>query len=90
MDIGFSNSIKWSRLYAVLAGALDSGLKIAVNAEVLPPKERLSGEHIAKYALSLKSNRLKYETQFSDYLKKGLVPEDFVKHFNETKGKMHG
>lgn len=90
LDIGFSNSVKGSRLYAALAGALDSGLKIPANAEIMPSKERLSGEHIAKYALSLKSNRLKYETQFSDYLKKGIVPEDFVKHFNETKGKIHG
>lgn len=90
LDIGFSKSVKGSRLYAVLAGALDSGLKIPATAEILPSKERLSGEHIAKYALSLKSDRQKYEIQFSDYLKKGLVPEDFVKHFNETKGKMHG
>ncbi len=90
LDIGFSNSVKGSRLYAALAGALDSGLKIPVNAEILPSKERISGTHIAKYALSLKSNRPKYETQFSDYLKKEFVPEDFVKHFNETKGKIHG
>lgn len=90
LDIGFSKSVKGSRLYAALAGALDSGLKIPATAEILPSKERLSGEHIAKYALSLKSDKAKYEVQFSDYLKKGVVPEDFVKHFNETRGKIHG
>ena len=90
LDIGFNNSVKGSRLYAALAGALDSGLKIPANTEILPSKERISGAHIAKYALSLKSDRVKYETQFSDYLKKGLMPEDFVKHFTETKGKING
>ena len=83
LDIGFNNSVKGSRLYAALAGALDSGLKIPANPEILPSKERISGTHIAKYALSLKSDRAKYETQFSDYLKKGLMPEDFVGHFTE-------
>ena len=83
LDIGFNNSVKGSRLYAALAGALDSGLKIPANPEILPSKERISGTHIAKYALSLKSDRAKYETQFSDYLKKGLMPEEFVRHFTE-------
>lgn len=83
LDIGFSNSVKGSRIYAALAGALDSGLKIPANQEIFPSKERISGTHIAKYALSLKSDRLKYKAQFSGYLKKGLMPEDFVKHFTE-------
>ena len=89
LDIGFSNSVKGSRIYAALAGALDSGLKIPANLEILPPKERISGSHIAKYAMSIKSTP-KYEAQFSDYLKKGLMPEDFVKHFTEIKGKING
>ncbi len=89
-DLGFSNSVRGSRLYAALAGAIDSGLKIPFDQEILPSKERISGEHIAKYAHSLKSNKEKYEKQFSNYLKRGLAPEDAVKHFNEIKGKIHG
>jgi len=89
-DLGFSNSVRGSRLYAALAGAIDSGLKIPFDQEILPSKERISGEHIAKYAHLLKSNKEKYEKQFSNYLKRGLAPEDAVKHFNETKGKIHG
>ena len=89
LDIGFSNSVKGSRLYAALAGALDSGLRIPSSPEILPSKERISGSHIAKYALSIKSTP-KYEIQFSDYLKKGLIPEDFVEHFTEIKGKING
>ena len=89
-DLGFNNSVKGSRLYSALAGAIDSGLKIPCEHEILPSKGRISGEHIAKYAHSLKSDKEKYNKQFSNYLKRGLNPEDAVKHFNEIKGKIHG
>ena len=90
LDLGFNNSTKGSRLYAALAGAVDAGLKIPHNPEILPAKDRISGEHIAKFAHSLKNDKLRYEKQFSNYIKNGLAPEDIVKHINETKGKMHG
>ncbi|MBI2652432.1 50S ribosomal protein L18 [Candidatus Woesearchaeota archaeon] len=90
LDIGFSNSAKGSRLYAVLAGAIDVGLKVPSNPEVFPAKDRLSGEHIANYANSLKNDKSRHDRQFSNYLKKGINPEDIVKHFNEIKGKING
>ncbi|MBI2657864.1 50S ribosomal protein L18 [Candidatus Woesearchaeota archaeon] len=90
LDLGFNNSVKGSRLYAALAGAIDAGLKIPFNPEVLPPKERIEGEHIAKYAQQLKNDKQKYDAQFSDYIKKGVSPENIAKHFNEIKGKIHG
>ena len=90
LDIGNNVPTKGSRLYAVLAGAADSGLKIPYDSEVLPSKERLSGEHIAKYAQALKEDRQKYERYFSNYIKNGINPLDIVKHFSEIKGKIHG
>ena len=90
LDLGFSNSIKGSNLYAVLAGAVDAGLKIPFSPEVLPPKERISGEHIVKYAQLLKNNKTKYDKQFSNYIKRGLNPEDAAKHFNDIKIKIKG
>ncbi|MBI3035675.1 50S ribosomal protein L18 [Candidatus Woesearchaeota archaeon] len=90
LDLGFNNSVRGSRLYAALSGAIDSGLSIPLNQDVLPSKERISGEHITKYAHLLKHDKAKYEKQFSDYLKKGLNPEDITRHFNEIKGKIHG
>ena len=90
LDLGFNNSVKGSRLYAALAGAVDAGLKIPLRSEVLPSKERISGEHIAKYAHILKNNKQKYEAQFSNYIKGSLNPEDIVNHFNEIKGKING
>lgn len=89
-DLGFNNSIKGSRLYAALAGAIDSGLKIPFNPEILPTKERITGEHIVKYSQSLKDDKSRYEKQFSNYLKRGLNPNDIVKHFNDVKGKING
>ena len=90
LDLGFSNSTKGSRLYAALAGAVDAGLKIPFNPEVLPSKDRISGEHIVKYAQQLEKNEQIYKRQFSNYLKKGLNPADIVKHFNEIKVKING
>ena len=90
LDLGFNKSTKGSRVYAALAGAVDMGLKIPFNPEVLPSKDRISGEHIAKYAHQLQANEMAYKRQFSNYTKKGISPADIVKHFNEIKVKMHG
>ena len=90
LDLGFNNPTRGSRLYATLAGAIDAGLKIPFNPEVLPSKERISGSHIARYALELKNDKPAYERQFSNYIKKGLAPEDIAKHFNEIMEKING
>ena len=90
LDLGFSKSTRGSRIYAALAGAVDAGLKIPYNQKALPSRERLSGEHIAKYAESIKKEKHKHEKQFSNYIKRGLDPEEIVKHFNDIKGKING
>jgi len=90
LDLGFNDSVKGSRSYAAVSGAIDAGLKIPLNQEILPQKERISGEHIVKYALILKDDKSMYNKQFSSYLKRGLNPEDIVKHFMEVKGKVNG
>lgn len=40
-DIGLQRNIKGSRIYAVLKGATDAGLKISHNPEALPSDERI-------------------------------------------------
>ena len=90
LDLGLNTSVRGSRMYAALAGAVDSGLSIPHEPDVLPSKERISGEHIIKYAKLLKEDQSKYNKQFSNYLKRGLAPEDAEKHFNEIKSKIHG
>ena len=90
LDLGFDKSVKGTRIYAALAGAIDAGLKIPHDQEMFPKKERIAGEHIAKYAQSIKNDKTAYQRQFSAYLKRGLNPEDIVKHFNEIKVKVNG
>lgn len=46
LDIGMRSPIKGSNIYAVLKGAVDSGLKVPHSAEVLPKEERIKGTHI--------------------------------------------
>jgi large subunit ribosomal protein L18 len=89
-DFGFNNAASGTRLYAAISGAIDAGLEVPCSEEVLPDEKRVSGEHIASYAKHIKNDKDKYHKQFSQYLKKGLHPEDFVKHFNEIKGKING
>lgn len=48
LDIGLYPSTKGNRIYAVAKGAIDSGLNVPVNEEVLPSKERINGLHVQK------------------------------------------
>ena len=89
LDIGRYKSTKGNALYAALKGALDAGLKIPHGEKILPPEERIRGEHIANYAKMLKEqNPEKYQKQFSRYLKEGLNPEELPKHFEDVKQKI--
>lgn len=49
LDTGLHRSTKGSRIYAVVKGALDAGLKIPVGEKILPSEERIKGVHIANY-----------------------------------------
>lgn len=49
LDAGLYRSTKGSRIYAVVKGAIDAGLKVPVGEEVMPGEDRVSGKHIAKF-----------------------------------------
>ena len=86
-DIGINKSIKGSRVYAVLAGALDAGLKVPYGENILPDKDRLSGKHIADYAQKLKDSEM-LKKQFGSYIKSNADPYNIVKNFEEVKEKI--
>jgi len=88
VDFGLNSVIVKSRLYAVLKGLLDAGIKINVPEEVLPSEDKLSGKTISDYASKLSENKEAYEKQFSAYLKNKLKPEDLPKHVEEVKSKI--
>ena len=87
-DLGLYRSVKGSRLYAALKGAVDSGLNVPVAKEVLPDEKRVNGSHIANWAAKLKAEPAKYQKMFSGYLKQGIAPEMLAKHFEEIKKKL--
>tara|TARA_Y100000031_G_C8141543_1_gene347839 strand:+ start:355 stop:936 length:582 start_codon:yes stop_codon:yes gene_type:complete len=86
VDLGFQKSIKGCKIYAVLAGAVDAGLSIPHKKEVLPPKERILGTHIANYAKELKKQPELLKKRFGNYLKNNHDPENISKKFEEVKG----
>lgn len=74
-----------SKIYAAVKGALDGGLNVPHSEGVFPKDDRLTGAHIAQYAVLLKDNPEKYQKQFSQYVKAGLKPEHLPVHFEEVK-----
>ncbi|RDD52602.1 50S ribosomal protein L18 [Nanoarchaeota archaeon NZ13-N] len=89
LDIGRHSITKGSSILAVLKGALDAGLEVPHSPDKIPSEERIMGKHIEEYAKYLiKNNKDKYKKQFSYYLKVGLKPEEFTKHFMEVKEKI--
>ncbi len=49
LDAGLYRTTKGNRIFAVVKGAKDAGLKINVAEEILPSDERIRGTHIASY-----------------------------------------
>jgi len=86
LDLGLQTPIAGSRIFAVLKGAADGGLKIEFSEEVIAKPARLSGEHIAKYAESTDADR--FEKMFSGYLKGKKDPKKIKTYFEESKQKI--
>ena len=83
LDIGLQTPSKGSVVFAALKGAVDSGLKTNYN-ESMVDMARIRGEHIAKYAQSLKEKGV-YEKRFSQYLKEGIQPTGITGLFESVK-----
>ncbi|MBN2014096.1 MAG: 50S ribosomal protein L18 [Candidatus Altiarchaeota archaeon] len=73
LDIGLLQSIKGSRRYAVLKGAMDSGLKIPADEGMFPDEKRISGEHIAQIG---KENITKEFTEVREKLTEAFKNEN--------------
>jgi large subunit ribosomal protein L18 len=79
-----------SRVAACMKGIVDGGISMPVSEESLPDQGRISGQHIAEYADTLKENQEEYNSRFSAILKNGLRPEDYPSHFEEIKSRLSG
>ena|SRR3989344_1274929 len=88
LDIGQTSSIKGATIYAAAKGCVDGGLLVPFANEVAPVMARIRGEHVALYAKKLKSDKDKYQKQFSGYVKAGFDPETMPAHFDQVKTKI--
>ncbi len=83
LDLGLKRPTKGSKIFAVVKGAIDAGLNVPCDSDIIPPPERLSGGDIAAYAKG--ADPEVYEKVFSVYLRHGMRPENLPEHFEETK-----
>lgn len=49
LDIGLYHATKGGRIFSALKGAIDAGIDIPHDPEILPSADRISGKHIDKY-----------------------------------------
>lgn len=82
LDMGLRTRSKGARVFAALKGAVDAGVNIPHDKEVLPKPERIGGEHVAVYAKELAQSSEAYQRQFSSYLKAKSRPEELPSMFN--------
>lgn len=86
LDIGLKSSLRGSKIYAALKGAVDAGLKLPYDERIIPGEDRITGEHIAKYSQTLSEAEVK--EKFSKYIERGLSPSDLPDHFKTIKEKI--
>jgi large subunit ribosomal protein L18 len=79
-----------TRIAACAKGIADAGVNLPISEDSAPSDERITGQHIADYANSLKADELEYKSRFSALLKNGLKPEDYPVHFEEVRLKISG
>ena len=88
LDIGLQTPSKGARVFAVMKGCIDAGIEIPHGEEILPSEERIKGQHISDYASMLSSTPEVYSKRFSEYISRGLRPENIVEHFSAVKKKI--
>ena len=84
LDLGLVSPTKGSRTFAVLSGVIDAGVAVPHSEEKIV-KERLKGEHIAKYAKNLGAGSEEYTAKFSQYTSNDVAPEKIAEHFAKVK-----
>ena len=88
-DIGLHKASKGARVFAVMRGLLDAGVQIPVSEGVIPPQDRIEGQHIAEYAEKTYSESEDlFKKYFGEYIKRGLDPRNLPQHFKEVREKI--
>lgn len=88
-DIGLALPIPGSRIFAVIKGALDAGLKVPCAEKMFPPEKRVRGEHIATYAKDLSEDApTEFKRQFGRVSKGRIDLTKLPTMFDATKSKI--
>jgi large subunit ribosomal protein L18 len=89
MDVGLHPPIRGSKLYAAMKGAVDAGLEVPHDPEVLPDESRISGEHILQ-AYQYMTEKKKDSHHFGIVGKKKTNITTIPKQLDMTKKAMLG
>jgi len=89
-DIGLNKSIKGGKIYALLKGVIDIGVKVPCSEDIFPDENRIKGEHIRKYAEDLSKEQEKFKKVFSEYIKENFDPLKIKENFDIVKNKILG
>ena len=84
LDLGLIRPTKGAKVFAAVKGALDAGLQIPCDSDIIPELGRIEGRSVSKYAASFE-DKSEFERVFSGYLKRGLNPQDLPGHFETVK-----
>jgi large subunit ribosomal protein L18 len=87
LDIGLVAPTKGAKIFAALSGVVDAGVAVPHSEEKII-KERVKGDHIAKYAKSLGAGSEEYTAKFSKYTAQGVAPEKISEYFTKTKAEI--
>jgi large subunit ribosomal protein L18 len=87
LDKGLHPSTKGCKIYALVKGCLDAGIKIPIDENVLPNDERIFGKHIENYAKTIKKEG-GHKNIFSLYKEKGLDAENISEHVSNVVNKI--
>lgn len=72
VDLGLQSTVKGTRLYAVVKGAIDAGIQIQYGENIFPDDKRIRGEHIANNPLE-KNLKLKEMPAVFDKCKEKIM-----------------
>ena len=83
LDVGLASTVKASRCFAALKGALDAGLQVKASEKAFPSIERISGKHIADFASKLGEEEL--GKKFAEYFKNNIDPKELPGLFENAR-----
>jgi large subunit ribosomal protein L18 len=84
LDLGLIRPTKGSKVFAAVKGALDAGLEVPCDSDIIPEPGRIGGRSVSEYAASFE-DKSEFKRVFSGYLKRGLNPQDLPVHFESIK-----